>query len=119
MQRLYSTALRSSFSNISKAWKQPATCSSRSLHTTSVTYNHESVSPGEKRIEDILKSKLNVEEIMVRDISGGCGSMYEIFVASKDFINKKTVQQHRIVNEILKDEVKQMHGLRILTKVPE
>jgi len=74
---------------------------------------------GEQRIANLLKSKLQVDEIVVRDISGGCGSMYEIFVVSQDFKDKRTVQQHRLVNEILKDEVKQMHGLRIHTKVPD
>lgn len=44
--------------------------------------------------------------------------MYEIFVESEDFRGKRQVQQHRLINQALADEVKQMHGLRIFTAVP-
>ncbi|XP_057292303.1 bolA-like protein 3 [Hydractinia symbiolongicarpus] len=74
---------------------------------------------GEKHIESILRENLKVHEVDVRDISGGCGSMYEVFVSSVDFKGKRILQQHKLVNEILKDEVKQMHGLRIQTEVPK
>ena len=29
--------------------------------------------------------------------------MYEIFVVSQDFKDKRTVQQHRLVNEVMMD----------------
>lgn len=51
--------------------------------------------------------------------TGGCGAMYEIFVESEDFRGKRQVQQHRLVNKALGDEVKSMHGLRIFTAIPE
>jgi len=44
--------------------------------------------------------------------------MYEIFVESEEFRGKRQVQQHRLVNQALADEVKTMHGLRIFTAVP-
>lgn len=76
-------------------------------------------SDGEKKLAEILKNKFSASQITVKDISGGCGAMYEIFVESEDFRGKRQVQQHRLVNQALADEVKVMHGLRIFTSVPE
>jgi stress-induced morphogen len=42
--------------------------------------------------------------------------MYDIEVAAKEFEGKPLVQQHMRINDLLKDEIKQMHGLRIKTK---
>ena len=69
----------------------------------------------ERRIAEKIQSKLNVSKIEVEDISGGCGSMFRIFVAAADFEGKRTIQQHRIINDILQDEVKDMHGLTLHT----
>lgn len=74
---------------------------------------------GEKKLVNLLREKLNVADIHVQDISGGCGSMYEIFVSSIDFKGKNTVQQHRLVNKILKEEVKVLHGFRLKTAIPK
>jgi len=75
-------------------------------------------SAGEKKLADILKQSFSASQIAVKDISGGCGAMYEIFVESEDFRGKRQVQQHQLVNKALGDEVKSMHGLRIFTTVP-
>lgn len=44
--------------------------------------------------------------------------MYEIYVETPDFVGLNTVKQHRLVTEALKDQIKEMHGLRIHTKIP-
>ena len=49
---------------------------------------------------------------------GGCGSMFRIHIESPLFLGKSLVQQHRYVNEALKDDIKQMHGLQLITKPP-
>ena len=49
---------------------------------------------------------------------GGCGAMYEIYVETTDFQGLNTVKQHRLVTEALKAEIKDMHGVRIHTKLP-
>jgi len=68
---------------------------------------------------DIFK-KLNKEldpvDLEVRDISGGCGSMYLINIISEKFNNKPMIKQHRLVNEILSEEIKNWHGLQLKTK---
>lgn len=45
--------------------------------------------------------------------------MYEILVESLDFKGLSTVKQHRLITETLKKEIKDMHGVRIHTSVPE
>ncbi|CAH2274674.1 Hypothetical predicted protein [Pelobates cultripes] len=75
---------------------------------------------GEERITDVLRAKFpQATYIHVVDISGGCGSMYEIHIESEEFKSKRPVQQHRMVNDALKEEIKDMHGLRIFTVVPK
>merc|ERR1712227_751241 len=57
------------------------------------------------------------KEIVVKDMSGGCGAMYNIYVASPSFKDLNMIKQHRLVQGILKEEIKEMHGLTIETKV--
>lgn len=61
----------------------------------------------------------NANTVDVRDISGGCGAMYEIFVETVEFKGLNTIKQHRLITETLKDQIKEMHGLRIQTAIPK
>lgn len=70
----------------------------------------------ENEMKTLLQDKLNTTDVKVVDISGGCGSMYKIEVTSPVFTGKSRVLQHRMVNDILKEEIKQMHGLTLVTK---
>ena len=83
------------------------------------TMSIDSRSEGELHIERLLKEQLAVSECEVRDISGGCGASYEVYVCAEDFRGKRTLQQHRLVQQILKDEMKDIHALRINTEVPK
>ncbi|CAN9507084.1 unnamed protein product [Ophioblennius macclurei] len=75
---------------------------------------------GENRIAQVLKEKFpSASSLKVVDISGGCGAMYEIHIESSEFKGKRTVQQHQLVNQALKEEIQGMHGLRIFTDVPK
>uniref|UniRef100_A0A8C6H2P3 BolA-like protein 3 n=1 Tax=Mus spicilegus TaxID=10103 RepID=A0A8C6H2P3_MUSSI len=73
---------------------------------------------GELKVTQVLKEKFP-RALQVTDISGGCGAMYEIRIESEEFKEKRTVQQHQMVNQALKEEIKGMHGLRIFTSVPK
>ena len=74
----------------------------------------------EKKLINLLKVKFpKAKEVDVIDISGGCGSMYAIYVETIEFKNMRTVKQHQLINETLKNEIKNMHGLRIQTVIPE
>jgi stress-induced morphogen len=44
------------------------------------------------------------------------GSFFQIEVTSSRFKGLSTVQQHRLVNEILKEEIAKVHGVTLKTK---
>ncbi|GMG26125.1 unnamed protein product [Ambrosiozyma monospora] len=71
----------------------------------------------ESKIYQILEERLEPKSLSVRDVSGGCGSMFAISVESGKFKGLTMVKQHRLVNEILKDEIAKWHGLQLKTKV--
>ncbi|CAG9809366.1 unnamed protein product [Chironomus riparius] len=55
-------------------------------------------------------------EVRVFDVSGGCGAMFEVNIKSPEFKGMSLVKQHQMVNKILKEQVAQMHGIRIFTQ---
>lgn len=92
------------FSLLSRLWNGPQAVSG---NTT------------EKKIKDILQQHFpRAKTIDVVDISGGCGAMFEIIIETPEFKGLSMVKQHRMINEALKEEIKDMHGLRIHTSVP-
>jgi BolA-like protein 3 len=68
---------------------------------------------GESLIENKLSVELKPTTLSVKDISGGCGSMYQIDIRSDYFKGLSTLKQHRKIQEILKEDIKQMHGITI------
>ena len=44
---------------------------------------------------------------------GGCGSFYSINIKHESFKGMSVIKQHRKVNEILKEEITEMHGLQV------
>lgn len=70
----------------------------------------------EQKIYDKLRLHFNPLDLQVKDVSGGCGSMFAILVQSEQFKGLPMVKQHRLVNELLKDEIAQWHGLQLRTK---
>lgn len=64
-------------------------------------------------IENKIKTKINCENLEVTDISGNCGTSFSIKIKSPDFKGKAMIMQHRMVNEALKDELKEIHALQI------
>lgn len=67
---------------------------------------------GEKLLEGKLLA-LKPRVLEVKDISGGCGSMYQIDIQSDAFKGLSTLKQHRKIQEILKEDIKAMHGITI------
>lgn len=62
-----------------------------------------------------LQDPLNVR---VEDRSGGCGANFYVLVESRVFKGLPRLQQHRIVHDILKDDIAKWHAVSIDTKVP-
>ncbi|EPS38286.1 hypothetical protein H072_7923 [Dactylellina haptotyla CBS 200.50] len=63
-----------------------------------------------------LSGKLNPSRLEVRDISGGCGSMYAVEIESPLFRGLTTLKMHRQVQDVLADDIKGWHGIQLKTK---
>ncbi|KAI9168211.1 hypothetical protein H9P43_007583 [Blastocladiella emersonii ATCC 22665] len=57
-----------------------------------------------------LKGAFEPTELHVADVSGGCGAMYEIKIISNKFNGTTKLQQQRLVNQVLKEELKNWHA---------
>mmetsp|Transcript_17061 Transcript_17061/g.35139 ORF Transcript_17061/g.35139 Transcript_17061/m.35139 type:complete len:96 (+) Transcript_17061:171-458(+) len=87
---------------------------SRGARTMMRTFSSE-----EKIRSSILSGFSEDTFVEVKDISGGCGSMYAIEVESVDFKGVSKVKQSRMVNDLIKAEIGDMHGLTLKTRVPK
>ncbi|KAI0309617.1 bola protein, partial [Amylostereum chailletii] len=67
----------------------------------------------ERAIYDKLEDRFSPSELLVQDVSGGCGSFYAITIASAAFKGMPVVKQHRLVNDVLKKEIEGIHGLQV------
>lgn len=73
----------------------------------------------ELQIYNKLSAALQPTKLEVQDISGGCGSMYGLDIVSGRFAGLSVIKQHKMVNEVLKEEIKGWHGVQLKTKVKE
>lgn len=75
------------------------------------------LSPAEHRIHTTLSEGLTPSSLHVQDISGGCGSMFAIEVASSAFSGVGMLAQQRMVNKLLKEQMDEegWHGVQIKT----
>lgn len=83
------------------------------LHTTRTLLD----SGEEAIIATLAKAFPTATDMAVVDVSGGCGSMYEVYVESPDFKGMRIVKQHQTVTKALSQQISNMHGIRISTKV--
>ncbi|KAI1261919.1 bola-like protein [Xylariaceae sp. FL1019] len=72
----------------------------------------------ESSIWEKLAAEFSPTELVVQDISGGCGSMYGIEIASEKFRGTNMLKQQRMVNAVLGEEMKDWHGVQLRTRVP-
>ncbi|CAD1810920.1 BolA-like family protein [Candida parapsilosis] len=79
------------------------------------SHNHD-MGEYESKIYNILQEEFDPVNLQVQDVSGGCGSMFAILVESSKFKGLPMIKQHRLVNDLLKDEIKKWHGLQLKTK---
>ncbi|KAK3903184.1 hypothetical protein C8A05DRAFT_43532 [Staphylotrichum tortipilum] len=76
------------------------------------------LSEGESKVWDLLMAEFAPTQLVVQDISGGCGSMYGIEVCSEKFRGLNMLKQQRMVNAALGDLVKEWHGVQLNTRAP-
>ncbi|GMK58982.1 hypothetical protein CspeluHIS016_0604240 [Cutaneotrichosporon spelunceum] len=70
---------------------------------------------GETAIYKMLDEAFPGTRLEVQDVSGGCGSFYAIMISSPAFKGLSMVKQHKLVNECLKETIKDIHGLQLKT----
>lgn len=92
------------------------TSAQKAQFSTSKILCQDEPSPAEAGlIKALAESFPKATDIAVVDISGGCGSMYEVYVEAPDFKGMRMVKQHKLVTAALKKEIGDMHGIRIST----
>lgn len=57
-------------------------------------------SEAERTMHAALVAQLEAVHVKVTDVSGGCGSMFDVEVVSPQFVGQTRVKQHRMVNEV-------------------
>jgi stress-induced morphogen len=45
--------------------------------------------------------------------TGGCGSFYSVAISHPSFKGLSTIKQHRLVNALLAEQIKGMHGIQV------
>ena len=71
--------------------------------------------PYEDNLAQVLKASLNAHYVNVLDKSGGCGASFEVVVHASVFEGVPTIKQHRMVQEVIKDDIKKWHAVSIKT----
>ncbi|KAK1927152.1 bola protein [Papiliotrema laurentii] len=72
-----------------------------------------------QRIEQKLRSSLRIEHFDIVDTSGNCGSSFAVTIVSPDFAKKITLQRHKMVNQLLAEEIAALHAFSQKTLTPE
>lgn len=74
-------------------------------------------SEAEKAIADKISSGISsAATISVQDVSGGCGSFYQIEVVASEFEGQSMIKQHRRICSVLEEEMKAWHGSKLITR---
>ena len=64
----------------------------------------------EQTLTTKLTSALNASHVQIEDMSGGCGQAFNAVIVSEEFKGKTLLQRHRLVNGLLKEEIKAIHA---------
>ncbi|KAF7270470.1 hypothetical protein GWI33_016575 [Rhynchophorus ferrugineus] len=73
----------------------------------------------EEHIKNKLQKELEATHVEVIDHSDGCGEKFSCLVVSEKFKGKPLLQRHRLVNNILQEELKRIHAFSQQTFTPE
>ncbi|KAF8464813.1 bola protein [Gautieria morchelliformis] len=70
-------------------------------------------------LEQALRNALPISHLEIIDQSSGCGESYAVLIVSESFEGKMTLARHRMINELLKDQIVQMHAFSQKTLTPK
>ncbi|XP_039303175.1 bolA-like protein 3 [Solenopsis invicta] len=66
----------------------------------------------EQKMISILRNRFpSAQLIKVALVSGRCSAMLDINVVAPEFKGLNTMKQHQIINEVPKEDIKDIHGL--------
>ncbi|KDE09247.1 hypothetical protein MVLG_00567 [Microbotryum lychnidis-dioicae p1A1 Lamole] len=119
MSRLATTISQSFRLNLLARSTPTARFVSRATRPYSTSSESTETSEGELALKSKLQQALQGSTVQVQDVSGGCGTFYAISIQHASFKGLSTIKQHRIVNDLLADEIKGMHGLQLKTSPPQ
>ncbi|XP_060112625.1 bolA-like protein 2 [Heteronotia binoei] len=71
-------------------------------------------------LRERLLQGLEAEHVEVEDTTPGrCATSFKVLVVSPQFQGKPLLQRHRLVNEVLAEELKHIHAFEQRTLTPE
>nr|XP_056719845.1 bolA-like protein 2 [Euleptes europaea] len=71
-------------------------------------------------LRERLLQGLEAEHVEVEDTTPGrCATSFKVLVVSPQFRGKPLLQRHRLVNEVLAEELKHIHAFEQRTLTPE
>ncbi|KAI9439465.1 bola protein [Russula earlei] len=70
-------------------------------------------------IEQAIREAIPITHVEVEDNSSGCGEKYAVLIVSKEFEGKTTLARHRMVNQLLKSQIAQIHAFTQKTLTPQ
>ncbi|KAK9874179.1 hypothetical protein WA026_002531 [Henosepilachna vigintioctopunctata] len=73
----------------------------------------------EEGIKNKLIKELRATHVEVKDESDGCGGKFSCIVVADKFEGKPLLQRHRLVNNILIEELKSIHAFSQKTYTPD
>ncbi|TFY78242.1 hypothetical protein EWM64_g5774 [Hericium alpestre] len=68
--------------------------------------------------EAAIRASIPVTHLEIIDESSGCGDKYAVLIVSEVFAGKTTLARHRMVNEVLKNEIAAIHAFTQLSITP-
>ena len=71
------------------------------------------------QLEEKISKKLDASYVQAVDTSDGCGGKFEVTVVAEAFRGKTLLQQHRLVNAALTEELQKIHAFSQKTYTPE
>ncbi|PVF93969.1 bola-like protein [Serendipita vermifera] len=73
----------------------------------------------QEELETALRDAIPIDYLEIKDTSSGCGQNYAIVVVSPAFEGKLTLARHRMINELLKAQIAQMHAFSQKSYTPK
>ncbi|EFA84047.1 bolA family protein [Heterostelium album PN500] len=68
-----------------------------------------------EQLENTLKSGFPDSNIIVEDVSGGCGAKFSIVIGSDKFEGVSLLERHRMANDVIGELMKDIHAINFKT----